>query len=171
MINLRGRRFGRLVVILPTPEKIGRRIIWWAKCDCGEYIIAHAGNILSGHTRSCGCLQRDTISLRIKQHPIKPYTTHGHTIGKHQTREYTTWINMKARCYDPTSESYQYYGARGISVCNRWKNSFENFIFDMGVKPFGLTLDRKNSDGNYEPDNCRWATYQQQNRNRRRWRK
>lgn len=83
------------------------------------------------------------------------------------TRTYTVWQNMKARCYNPRSPSWQYYGGRGIQVCDRWRNSFANFVTDMGEKPDGRSLDRIDNDGNYEPGNCRWATPAEQVRNRR----
>jgi len=95
--------------------------------------------------------------------------THGQA-GRHsvnETREYRTWVNMKARCYNPRMNAYEHYGGRGIFVCERWKHSFENFLADMGPKPAGLSLDRKDVNGSYEPDNCSWATPYQQTHNRR----
>ncbi len=97
----------------------------------------------------------------MKHHNFK----HGHTVNFRPTKTYTTWISMCARCVDPSATSYPRYGARGIKVCPRWKSSFENFLEDMGEKPLGLTLERINSNGDYEPSNCRWATVAEQRRN------
>jgi len=90
--------------------------------------------------------------------------------GLRRTPEYAIWCTMKARCHNPNAKHYEYYGARGISVCERWRNSFANFIEDMGRRPFdGLSIERYNNDGNYEPNNCVWATKTEQSRNRRPW--
>jgi hypothetical protein len=98
---------------------------------------------------------------------------HGHTpsnkLGRKPTQTYRTWQAMKERCTLPTNKAFKHYGARGITVCDRWLDSFENFLADMGERPPGLTLDRKNNDGNYEPSNCRWATQTEQVNNSRRW--
>jgi hypothetical protein len=96
--------------------------------------------------------------------------THGHTVGG-KSPEYSRWLSMKARCYCPTDSSYKYYGARGIRVCERWRKSFDAFLFDMGLCPDGRVLDRINPFGNYEPSNCRWANKETSYNNRRdtRW--
>ena len=90
---------------------------------------------------------------------------HGET---HRTPEYKSWITMRQRCLNPNKDCYHYYGGRGITVCHRWRNSFENFLEDMDPRPSPeLTLERNNNDGNYEPDNCKWATRKEQSQNRR----
>jgi hypothetical protein len=112
-------------------------------------------NLKNGHTQSCKCLRKE---LNEK---------HGHNKRGKTTRTYNAWRSMKDRCYDETSDSYKNYGGRGIQVCDRWINSFENFLFDMGECPPGLTLGRIDNDENYEPQNCEWQTSLQQQNNTR----
>lgn len=123
-------------------------------CGCGNKVIVAIGNVTTGHTTSCGCYK---IDLAIRQN-----TTHGQT----NTPTYRTWLAMRTRCTNRTRTFWKYYGGRGIKICKRWKQ-YESFVADMGIRPKGKTLDRINPDGNYEPDNCRWATPKQQTRNRR----
>lgn len=124
------------------------------KCDCGTIKIIERGNVSSGKTKSCGCLKKE--KMRSEK------TTHGLT----KTPTYVSWAQMKTRCLNPNYSEFFYYGGRGIKICDRW-SSFENFIADMGKRPKGKTLDRINTNGDYCPDNCRWATPLQQSRNRR----
>ena len=131
-------------------------------CSCGNTAVVCHLDFLTGHTKSCGCIARENI---IKQNYI-----HGHTAGGHLTPEWSSWSAMISRCYDSTSTAYPRYGAKGISVCDRWrgKTGFINFYKDMGDKPKrSYTIDRIDGTKNYFPDNCRWATRLTQNNNQR----
>lgn len=161
--NSIGDRFGRLVIVGPS-EKRGKMSLksWPCKCDCGKIVVVMQGNLRGGYSRSCGCLNRELTS--------KASLRHGHSLNrKAVSRTYRTWVSMKSRCTNPNRKCYAHYGGRGIVVCDRWMNSFEAFLSDMGERPDETTLDRfPDVNGNYEPGNCRWATLLQQSRNTRR---
>jgi hypothetical protein len=155
-IDLAGERFERLLVLSQAPKKspTHKNADWICQCDCGT-IKTIRGNLLrTGATRSCGCLSRETASRLM--------TTHGLS----KTPEFAVWHTMKARCYNPKNHGYKSHGARGITVCERWLNSFVDFRADMGQRPSKKhSIDRIDNDGNYTPENCRWATASMQGRN------
>lgn len=155
MIN---EKFGRLTVISYIGMSKNSMKMWKCKCDCGKIVEVRQGNLKNGHTKSCGCLQQE---VRVTSN-----TTHGHTSNHKNSKTFNAWVNMKKRCFDKNNKSYHNYGGRGITVCDRWMK-FENFLEDMGCPSSELTLDRINTDGNYEPSNCRWATQKEQQNNRR----
>lgn len=165
IVDMRGKIFGKLTILKMLPHKKGPAK-WLALCICGENHVI-VGTSLRNRKRNagiegCGCGK----PTRIRENP--PGLKHGHSrVGK-LSRTYKSWILMRSRCSD--NRYWKSYGGRGIGVCKRW-NRFENFLKDMGEKPAGLTLERKNNDKGYYLRNCKWATYSEQNRNKRRWAK
>lgn len=156
-IDLVGQRFGKLLIISRGENRPGQHSRWNYVCDCGATGSAKSCHLRSGATQSCGC---------------GAGKTHGASGGRKQkTPEYHSWLAAKQRCFNPNNIAYRYYGGRGIGMCDRWKDSFAAFLADMGSRPEGMSLDRIDSDGHYEPGNCRWATRTTQSANQRRPRK
>lgn len=153
-----GKKYGRLTVLsMYTSEKGKRQAI--CQCECGRLSRPSTYCLAAGVTKSCRCLSNEVVRERC--------ITHGDTVDYGYTTEYARWKTMIQRCTNPNSHQYADYGGRGIAVCVRWLNSFENFIADMGRAPFNTSIDRRNNDLGYSPDNCRWATAKEQGRNKR----
>src|SRR5580693_2694053 len=145
-LELTGSRFGRLTVSGFAYVK-SRRAYWNCVCDCGAVRVVASATLVIGNTKSCGCLGRENLKASNLIH------------GMSKTAEHKTWSGIIKRCENPKGKYWKNYGGRGIKICERWRNSFLNFYADMGPRPSPQhSIDRfPNNDGNYEPENCRWA--------------
>lgn len=145
-----GLRFGRWIVVARAAASK-----WFCRCDCGVERLVEGCNLVRGVSQSCGCLHKELLSKRQRKH------------GQTHSREYASWNAMKVRCYNSTRAGFKDYGGRGIRVCRRWMDSFENFLKDMGPRPMNTSLNRKDNDKGYSPTNCEWADRAVQNNNSR----
>jgi hypothetical protein len=159
-----GDRFGLLTVIKEAePRTYASRTVrqYRCRCDCGQETVVQLSSLRSGLTKSCGCLRRERTAETGSAN-----RTHGHKRDGVESPTYVSWRQMMNRCTNPRVAAWKYYGARGITVCSRWK-TFANFLADMGERPAGLTLDRINTHAGYTPENCRWTDIHTQLANRR----
>lgn len=154
-IEMSGKKFNSLTVLSRHGVQGKGQVTWLCRCECGKETIVRGDSIRNGHTISCGC-----------QHPVaasKANKTH----GKSRTRVHAIWLHMRNRCCNSRNAAFAYYGGRGIKVCERW-DCFDNFLADMGVPPTDQhSIDRMNVNGDYCPENCRWATDAEQGWNKR----
>lgn len=155
-LDLKGKKFGKLTVLEYAGKCRSNKTLWLAECECGDRKTYRTGNLMAGITMQCkACVN----------------VTHGHTrravMNGKNSPTWRTYASMLDRCTYDKNISYPNYGGRGITICARWLESFENFLVDMGERPEDKTLDRINPDGNYEPNNCRWATNAEQAANKR----
>ena len=159
----KGKVYGRLTVVEELLERSkDRRKVYLCKCSCGKSAKVTGKMLRSGKTKSCGCLNSERISAI--------GSSKAQRIGEYLTREHplrSVYSGMMARCYNKGHKYYEYYGGRGIGVCERWRKGLKYFVEDMGPRPEGHTLDRIDNDKGYFPGNCRWATMEQQCQNRR----
>ncbi len=166
--DLTGQRFGRLTVVERAENK-GKPTVWLCKCDCGNEKIVRGSDLKNGHTQSCGCFHKEIVTNVLVSTCNKDKDSH----GKSRTRLYSIWRSMKARCLNENHKHFQNYGNRGITICEEWQNNFRAF-YDWAMSngySDELTLDRKDNDKGYSPENCRWATWHEQRINQRRCKK
>lgn len=159
LMDLTGQRFGRWTVIDRAPDRRRGYPEWNCVCDCGGRGAVRANILRTGQSRSCGCLNREDK----RRVCLARNTTHGMS----KTPTYDTWQNMITRCHNPAATAYYKYGAKGVTVCDRWRESFEAFLADVGTRPGRAhTIDRIDNARGYEPGNCHWATMKAQQNNR-----
>jgi hypothetical protein len=157
LVDLTGVRFGRLVALSKEPPRPSGETFWCCSCDCGGTTVVRSKDIRRGFTQSCGCLFRERLARRNTSH------------GSSRTPEHWTWANIIQRCTNPKASHYEFYGGRGITICERWRNDFASFLADVGPRPSPAhSIERVDNEKGYEPGNCVWATRLEQMKNTRR---
>lgn len=165
-IDLTGQKFNRLTVISPAVSR-NRHSYWLCRCDCGVEVEVRTQHLREEEIKSCGCLKVERDKERAKTLCEHRKVVRSTVPGAYATREYAVWRSMVQRCTNPNSNIWEYYGGRGIKVCQRWQDSFDDFLADIdGSIPKGLELDRIDNDGHYEPDNVRLVTRSENVKNR-----
>lgn len=157
--NIIGEKYGRLLVVSRAENNASGYVYWLCLCDCGKEKIISRSSLRHGSVKSCGCLNTEIVVAR--------NTKHGAAARGKQTSEYSAWMKMKERCLNPKARAYENYGGRGIKVCPEWLNSFNQFIQDMGPKPNGFSIERRDVNGDYNAQNCCWIPLFDQGANKR----
>lgn len=168
IIDLSGNTFGKVIVLERAKNDSRNNTMWKCRClSCGREFVTRAKTLRSGEIYSCGCLRQK----RATEASVKACTKHGATHrGTKNEKLYNVWLRMKSRCNNPKVDNYKYYGGRGITVCEEWQHdytAFRNWALSNGYQE-GLSIDRINVNGNYEPNNCRWISMAEQQKNKRR---
>ena len=161
LVDITGVRFGRITVVERSERKSANHRLWRCRCDCGRETYVQGPMLKTGRTTSCGCAKGRLVSDKV--------TAHGHARGQ-GTPEYRSLRSAITRCHNKNAANWNRYGGRGITVCDEWRRDFSLFLAEVGPRPAGTTLDRIDSEGDYAPGNCRWATPKDQANNRKKQR-
>lgn len=162
-VDISNKTFGMATVLgFAGEDRTTKQVrnLWWCQCKCGTVFKPRGDHLKSGNTTNCGCVRRIAVGNACR--------THGHCNNRQHTTEYRIWCAIIQRCTTAACPGYKHYGGRGITICDRWRESFELFFSDMGQRPKGHSIDRIDVNGNYEPSNCRWTTHREQMQNTRR---